>query len=119
MGLLDKVRNKRNEKLLEAVVGRVSGMLASFCGGIPLDEANGEKEAAVMLSPHKDDTEIYLVALNERGAVVRVAAKYSGAELAALLTGKLKAAGVDLETIAAGGGGMDEPLNVLNDERIG
>ncbi len=119
MGLLNKAKQKRNEFLLGTVVKKLSGWLAGLCGGMPLDAANGEKEAAVMLSPRQDDTAIYLVALNERGAIVRVAAKYSGAELAAMLTGKLKAAGVDLSGIGTAGIGMVEPLNDWNDERFG
>lgn len=119
MGLLNKAKQKQNEFLFGTLVKKLSGWLAGLCGGMPLDVANGEKEAAVMLSPRKDDTAIYLVALNERGAIVRVAAKYSGAELAAMLMGKLKAVGVDLNGIGTAGIGMVEPLNDLNDERIG
>ena len=116
MGLLAKVRNKRNEMVFEALAKKISSGLAAFCEGIPL--ADGEKEMAVMLSPRKDDTTVYLVALNEHGQIVRVATRYSGVELAALVGGKLKAAGVDLNGIGTASA-MVEPLNETDDERIG
>lgn len=116
MGVLEKVRNKRNKLLFETLAQKISGSLAAFCEGMPL--ADGEKEMAVMLSPRKNDTTVYLVALNEHGQTVRVAARYSGVELAALVSGKLKAAGVDLNGIGAASA-MVEPLNETGDERIG
>ncbi len=116
MGLLNKVRNKRNELVFEKLAKHISGRLAAFCEGMPL--ADGEKEMAVMLAPRKDDTTVYLVALNEHGQIVRVAVRYSGVELAALVSGKLNAAGVDLNGIGAASA-MVEPLNDADDERIG
>lgn len=116
MGLLKKVQNKRNELVFEVLAKKISGHLATFCGGMPL--ADGEKEMVVVLLPRKDDTTVCLVAINERGQIVRVAARYSGVELAALVSGKLKAAGVDLNGIDTASA-MVEPLNETNNERIG
>lgn len=103
--MLQKIREKRNEVLLEAVAKQVSKRLHGFMQGIPLGE--GEREAVIMLSPGEKDTDVYIVALDELGKVVRVCSKYYATGLVAMLGGKLQDAGVDLSGLMPQG--VEEP----------
>lgn len=103
MGLLEKIKAKRNELIFESLVKMVCKRLSSFVEGMPL--ADGEAEMVVMLSPSGNDTGVFLVALDKAGQVKRVAAKYSGVELASMLAGKLSGAGIDLSSFTGGLGG--------------
>ncbi|MBO8431823.1 MAG: hypothetical protein IAB08_00810 [Bacteroidetes bacterium] len=94
MGLLQKIKEKRNAVLLEAVAKQISKRLYDFTQGVPRGE--GEKETAIMLSPQEKDTDVYVVALDDESKVVRVCSKYQATGLVAMLGGKLQDAGVDL-----------------------
>lgn len=94
MGLLQKIKEKRNAVLLEAVAKQISKRLHDFTQGVPRGE--GESEVVIMLSPKEADTDVYVVALDEKGKAARVCAKYQASGLVAMLGGKLQDAGVDL-----------------------
>lgn len=108
MGLLQKIKEKRNAVLLEAVAKQISKRLHDFTQGVPRGE--GERETAIMLSPAEKDTDVYVVALDDAGQIVRICSKYQATGLVAMLGVKIQEAGIDLS------GMMPKDMDAGNDK---
>ena len=93
-GIIGKLKKKRNNVLLHAVLVKIADALYQFRQGFPLGA--DEKEVVFMLSPEKKDLNVYIVALNEKAEIKRMCAKYKGTELVARLGDQLQAEGLNL-----------------------
>ncbi len=95
--LLDKLKRKRNDMLLQTVQAKIAERLYKFQQGFPL--GTDEKEVVFMLSPEKKDLNVFIVALNEKAEIKRMVAKYTASELVARLGDRLQEEGLNLSDI--------------------
>ena len=96
-GIIGKLKKKRNNVLLHAVLVKIADALYQFRQGFPLGA--DEKEVVFMLSPEKKDLNVYIVSLkekNEKIEITRMCAQYKGTELVSRLGDKLQAEGLNL-----------------------